>query len=188
MATTDISIVNGSLVMVGADDINSFTDNTLEARLAKSIYTDTKQTLLQYYPWRFSLKQADIGGALVDEPLFTKWKYKFTLPADLLRVISLENDEDYEVFEDGLYSNVTPCKLIYQFKISEQDMPSYFIRALQFHLASLFSISLQEDKNKMDLFDKRADKETARARQIDAQQQPNPKIPEKNFSLLNIRG
>jgi hypothetical protein len=78
--------------------------------------------------------------------------------------------------------------MIYQFKVSESDMPSYFIRALQYQLAAIFSISLQEDRGKMDMFDKRADKETARARQIDAQQQPNPRIPEKNFSLLNIRG
>lgn len=188
MATTDISIVNGSLVMVGADDINSFDDDTLEARLAKSVYTDTKQTLLQYYPWRFSLKQVDLGGALLEEPLFRKWKYKFQLPADTLRVISLEDEEDYEVLGDEIYSNVTPCRMIYQRKITEQDMPSYFVRTLQYHLAAIFSISLQEDKNKMDLFDRRADKETARARQIDAQQQPNQRISDKNFSLLNIRG
>lgn len=188
MATTDISIVNGGLVMVGADDITSFTDNTLEARLAKSIYTDTKQTLLQYYPWRFSLKQLDLGGALVGEPLFTKWRYRYKLPSNTLRIIALENEEDYEVFEDEVYTNASPCRIIYQFKVTEPEMPSYFIRALQFHLARIFSISLQEDANKMKLFEQAADKETARARQIDSQQQPNPSIPERNFSLLNIRG
>jgi hypothetical protein len=188
MATTDISVVNGALIMVGADDINTLNDNTMEAKLAKSVYTDTKQMLLQYYPWRFSLKQIDLGGALVAPPLFAKWKYKYKLPADTLRIISLENEEDYEVFEDEVYTNVNPCRIIYQFKISETDMPSYFIRSLQFHLARIFSISLQEDKSKMDIFDKMADKETARARQIDAQQQPNPSIPERNYSLLNIRG
>jgi hypothetical protein len=55
-------------------------------------------------------------------------------------------------------------------------------------LAKLFSISLQEDPAKMQIFDQAADKETARARSIDAQQQPNITIPDKNFTLVNIRG
>lgn len=188
MANTDVSICNTSLIMVGADEINSFSDNTAEAKLANSVYTDTKNTLLQYHPWRFSLLQKDLGGELVDTPLFDNWQYKYQLPPDLLRVISLEDDEDYEIFEDALYTNVSPCRVIYQRKAAENELPSYFIRCLNFHLARIFSISLQEDPAKMQMFDNAADKETARARNIDAQQQPNISIPDKNYTLVNIRG
>ena len=185
--TTDISNCNTALIMVGADDINSFEDNTLQAKLCKNVYTDTKQTLLQYHPWRFSLKQKDLGGSLVTKPLF-KWKNQFQLPADLLRIISIKDNEDYEVYENKILTDSSTCQIIYQYKVSESQMPSYFVRALQFHLARIFAISLQEDPAKMQMFDQAADKETARARSIDAQQQPNTSIPEKNFSLVNIRG
>ena len=186
MATTDVSICNGALIMVGANDINSFSDNTIEAKLCNSIYGDTKRTLLQYHPWRFSLKQFDLGGALVAAPEFD-WDLQYQLPPDLLRIIRMKNDVDYEIFGEQLYTNEDTAEIIYQYEPNESDLPSYFIRALQFHLARVFSMSLQEDSNKMQIFDRAADKETARARQLDAQSQPNMKIPEKNFSLINVR-
>lgn len=187
MATTDISICNSGFIMIGADEINSFSDATAEAKLANSVYTTTKETLLQYHPWRFSLAQKDLGGALVGTPPFG-WKYKYQLPADLLRVISVDGNPDYEVYDDNIYTNENTCKIVYQRKVSEADMPSYFVRCLNFHLARIFTMSLQEDSGKMQLFDQAADKETARARSIDSQQQPNRKIPDNNYTLLNIRG
>ena len=33
MSVTDVSICNTALLMIGADDINSFSDNTTEAKL-----------------------------------------------------------------------------------------------------------------------------------------------------------
>lgn len=186
MATTDVSVCNGALIMVGANDINTFADNTIEAKLCSSIYKDTKKTLLQYHPWRFSLIQKDLGGALTAEPEF-EWDYKYQLPSNLLRIIRMEKDADYEIFGEALYTNQRTAKIIYQIEPSEEDLPSYFLRALQFHLARIFSMSLQEDVNKMNIFERAADKETARARQLDAQSQPNMKIPEKNYSTINVR-
>lgn len=188
MANTDVSVCNTALIMVGADEINSFSDNTAEAKLAAAVYADTKNTLLQYHPWRFSLIQKDLGGELTAAPLFDKWKYRYQLPPDLLRIIQLEDQENYEIYEDELYTNASPCRVVYQRKVNESEMPSYFIRCLNFHLARIFSISLQEDSTKMQMFDNAADKETARARNIDAQQQPNISIPDRNFTLVNLRG
>jgi len=185
--TTDISICNTSLIMVGADDITSFSDNTVEAKLANSVYKDTKKTLLQYYPWRFSLRQVDLGGALSSPPDFS-WNYQYQLPSDCLRIIQLENAQEYELYGRQIYTNVKPARVIYQRNVSEADMPSYFIRALNFHLARLFAMSLQEDGGKMNVFDRAADKETARARQLDAQQQPTQRIPDIAFTALNSRG
>lgn len=187
MAVTGVSICNEALLLIGADDINSFDDNTNEARLCKSVYQTTKETLYQYHPWRFSLMQKDLGGALNQDPLF-KWRYKFQLPVDMLRIVALENDENYEIYETTLYTDVNPCRLIYQRDVGEGKMPAYFKRCLVFHLARLFGMSLQEDAAKMQVFDQAADKETARARSIDTQQQPNIGIPDRNFTLVNIRG
>jgi hypothetical protein len=187
MATTDISIINTALLMVGANDINSLSDASAEAKLANSVYQDVKQSLLQYNPWRFSLKQKDLGGALTTDPLFD-WRYSYQTPSDLLRVISIEGDAEYEVYEDKIFTDVSPCRIIYQSNVQEKDFPSYFIRCLNFHLASTFAVSLLDDAAKMQMFEQRADKETARARNIDAQQQPNSRISDVNYSLINVRG
>lgn len=187
MATTDISIINTALLMIGANDINSLSDATAEAKLANSVYQDIKNSLLQYNPWRFSLKQKDLGGALVSDPLF-KWEKQYQLPSDLLRVINLEGDAPYEIYEDKICTDVSPCRIVYQANIQEKDFPSYFVRCLNFHLASTFAVSLLDDAAKMQMFEQRADKETARARNIDAQQQPNSRISDVNYSLINVRG
>ena len=187
MTTTGVSICNSALLMVGSDDINSFEDATIEAKVCKSIYEDTVQLLLQLHPWRFSLKQRDLGGKLSTDPEF-KWANRYQLPSDMLRVIAIQGNVDYEIFGDMLYTDAGTAKIVYQARPDEQDMPSYFVRALQFHLASIFTLSLQEDARKAGAFDARADKETVRAKSIDTQQQTASSIPEENFSLLNVRG
>ena len=186
MTTTDLSIVNTALIIMGADEIVSFDDATAEAKLASAVYQDTKFMLLQSHPWRFSLRQKDLGGALLASPEF-KWTYKYQVPPDLLRIMYMKDSADYEVFEGDIYTNQPVCKIVYQFKVVESDMPSYFVRCLQYHLTKIFASSLQEDLNKMQLFDTMADKETARARNIDSQQQPAQAIPDNVYSLINVR-
>lgn len=185
--STDVAIANTALIMNGADDINSFSDNTFEAKLASSTYETTKEALLQAYPWRFTLKQADLGGALAASPEF-QWDYQYQLPSDCLRIISLQHNADYELYDKQVYTNEKPCKIVYQRNVSEANMPSYFRRALEFRLARVFAISLQEDVNKMSVFERAADKETARARQLDAQQRTTQRIPDIAFTSLNVRG
>lgn len=187
MAVTDVGICNSAFLMVGADEINSFSENTLQAKLASSLYSETKESLLYYHPWRFSLKQQNLGGSLSVAPVF-EWQYRFQLPSDCLRIIQMEDERDYEVFGREIYTNTNPCRIIYQKNVSEVDMPAYFVRPLTFHLARVFSVALQEDINKFQLFDRAADKETARARQLDAQQQPNSRIPDIAFTAVNVRG
>jgi hypothetical protein len=174
--------------MAGAGDINSFDDAIDEARIARSVYATTKQTLLQQHPWSFSLIQLDLGGELVDDPLF-KWRYKYQLPANLLRVIALENSEDYEIYGRQLYTDVSsPARIVCQLDITEDKMPSYFISSLELHLAKKFAVSLSDNMSKAQMFESMADKETARARNIDSQQKPLQAIPDRNFTLLTVRG
>lgn len=187
MSLSKEKICNTALIMIGADEINSFSDNTAEAKLCNAVYKETKESLLQYHPWRFTLRQIDLGGALVGEPLFG-WKYRYQLPSDLLRIISIESNADYEIYQDRIHTNASPCKIVYQFNVLENNMPSYFVVCLQYHLAKKFAMSLQEDSTKMQLFERTADRETGKARSIDSQQQPNSSIPDRNYSFLNVRG
>lgn len=187
MTATDISICNAALLMSGADDINSFSDNTTEAKLCNSVYQDTKKMLLQYHPWRFSLAQKDLGGALVATPEF-EFRYQYQLPTDFLRMLYIKDDVGYKIYGTKIYTDNPTCVIVYQVDVSESAMPAYFVRCLQFHLAKIFTLSLQEDLDKMSMFDRAADKEVARARSIDSQQQPNTEISLVNYTLLNVRG
>ena len=186
MATTDKSLCNSALLLIGAEEINSFDDNTLSAKLAKQLYATTKDSVLQSFPWRFSLKQKDLGGRLVAQPIFD-WQYQYQLPADLLRMIAMQDDRPYEIYGDKIYTDELACKIIYQVKTDEAEMPAYFQRALEFQLARLFAMSLQEDMQKANLFDSLAQKEIVKARGIDSQQQPNSFISDVTYSTINVR-
>lgn len=185
--TTDVSICNAALLMIGADDINSLSDNTVNAKVCNALYADTRSLVLQYHPWRFSLKQTDLGGAVTASPLFD-WTYSFQIPVDALRIITMEKSADYEIYGDKIYSNKQITRIIYQALIDENKMPSYFVRVLQFQMAKLLSMSLQEDAAKMKMFSDAADKELVRARNIDSQQQVAVAIPDTNFTFINVRG
>jgi hypothetical protein len=185
MGTTAVSNCNAAFLLIGADEINSLDEDTQEAKLANAVYDDTVEMLYQMYPWRFSLKYADLGGAVVATPEL--YKYQYQLPTDMLRLISLVGDYPYQVFSDRLHTDATVAKIIYQARISPEKMPAYFVRTLQYSLAKIFCMSLQEDSDKATMFDNMADKEMKRARSIDSQQQPNTSPPEVNYTLLNVR-
>lgn len=187
MTTTSVSICNAALLMVGADDINSFSDSTTEAKLCNALYEDTRNTVLQYHPWVFSLKQIDLGGATTTAPLFD-YKYSYQIPSDALRIVAAEDSTEYAIYGDKIHSNTSPKQIIYQALVAEDDMPSYFVRTLQLYLARYFCISLQEDVNKSSMFMQAADKELIRARNIDSQQQTPLNIPDKNYTFINVRG
>ena len=173
--------------MVGSDVINSLSDNSVQAKVCSALYANTRNLCFQHYPWRFSLKQIDLGGAVSASPLFD-WKYAFQIPVDALRIITMENAEDYAIFEDKLLSNKQITRIVYQALIAENKMPSYFVRLLELRMAELLSMSLQEDAQKMRMFADAADKEMRRARNLDAQQQTPAKIPERNYTFINVRG
>lgn len=185
MATTSTSLCNTALLLVGADVINSFSDNTASAQLANQVYSNTKESYLQSYPWMFSLKQAQLGQ-LLEEPLF-KWKYQYQLPNDFLRMLYMKDDAPYEIVGDKIYTDQKECIVLYQYNVIESEMPAYFVRAFEFQLARIFAISLQEDINKTTLFDQMATKENVKARSIDSQQKPNTFIPLVNYTTINVR-
>lgn len=184
---TEVSICNSALLLNGGNEVTSLSEDSTEAKLCSSIYTDEKQSLLQSYPWRFSISMADLGGPVVTAPLF-KWKYQYQLPSDFLRLLQMEEEAEYEIYGDKIYTDNSTCKIIYQANVTEQKMPAYFIVVLKMRMATLLSMSLHEDSTKFQLFEAAAQKEMMRARAVDSQQQISKQIPQKNFTFLNVRG
>jgi hypothetical protein len=185
--TTSVEICNAALVLVGANDINSFDDQTVEARICRSIYPSAYEAMLQSYPWRFSLKEADLGGEVIPSPLFRYGK-RYLLPPDFLRLISIEGDAPYEIYKNYIHTDASPCRVVYQFKPAESALPSYFRTGLQFDLARTFALALQEDSRKAETFESLAVREIRKARTTDSQQQPNSSLSSVNYSTLIVRG
>jgi hypothetical protein len=184
--TTDVSICTSALLMVGADEIESFVDETREAKLCAQIYPTTKTKLLQSFPWRFSLGQVQLAQ-LATTPLY-EYDHAYQLPAGFLRIIEINSPSyDYKIFEDKLYTNADTVYVTYQFDPGEEDFPEYFTRLLELEMASLLSVSLLEDLDKSKLFGQEARRQALQSRSVDSQSQPNEALDDVNFDLIQVR-
>jgi hypothetical protein len=183
--TTSISLCSAALVLVGADEISSFDDESREAKVSGQLYQMILLDLLTRHPWRFSLGMAQLNR-LEAVPLY-QYKYAYQLPVDMLQLRSMEKAFPYEIFEDKLYTDEEEVKVTYQFQPVESKFPPYFVRLLVLNLAGDFAVSLMEDESKMQLYTSLADRQERKAKTVDSQQQPSRSIREQNHILIQAR-
>ncbi|RWF70085.1 MAG: hypothetical protein EOQ34_19885 [Mesorhizobium sp.] len=165
-----VSICNLALSNLGKDNISALTDAGAEARACNQFYDQTRDALLQGYPWRFAGKTASLAEVTNDKP--GAWKYAYRYPTDCLKVRYLrpayvENDPtDYsaaqadsfgfahEIEGQTIYCDLSPAFLRYTFRnVDPTKYPPLFIEALSWHLAVRFAMPLTRDpKMRADAF------------------------------------
>lgn len=189
--TTDLAIVNTALYLVGADEIETFEDPSREAAVASRLYETTKKNFLQQTLWNFSVAMVELAG----EELATDsseyefgFTHEYTLPPDMLRLVSkAAPTNDYMISRDKLYTNDDEVHVLYQYDVSESEMPAYAVRALEFEFARLFSAALLQDDTQIQIWGTVAKDALAKAKTIDAQNEPSPEIDVSNFELVSVR-
>lgn len=185
--TTDLSICNAALVLVGDNQIQSFDDSSRAARLCSALYETTKLSLLQKNPWIFTLEQIQLART-VNTPLFD-YDYEYQLPTNSLRVIKTDAiNQDYRIHKDKLFANVDTIEILHQIDPGEQAFPAYFTRALELRMAELLAAALMQDETYSRLMNEKYLLAIREARAIDAAQDPNQTISSEEFSLIAIRG
>ena len=183
---TDISICAAALQLVGAEEITSFGDETREARICASIYSTIKADLLQSHTWRFAIRQEELNR-LVAIPLFG-FDYAYSLPADFLRLVGKDNPTSkHQVFENKVYTDLTPVYASIQYDVDEQYFPAYFEKLMFLELASILAVALLEDEGKAKDFTALARTQMIKARNIDSQNNTVSTIPAGAFNLTNAR-
>lgn len=186
MATSDISICAAALQLIGAEEITSFLDETREARICASIYKIVKDDLLQSHTWRFSTRQEQLNR-LVATPLYG-YAYAYSLPSDFLRLVGKSNPTTpHQIFENKVYTDLTPVYASLQYSVKETFFPAYFVRLMILEMAGLLAASLLEDENKADKFSGFAKTQMIKARNIDSQNNTMSTIPAGAFNLTSVR-
>jgi hypothetical protein len=160
MATDNIEICNLALHRIGEKSITTLSDNTAAATACSLFYARTVKALLTAYDWPFATTAADLGTAT--ETDVSGWSYVYTLPADYLRGIRLEDQGqngsdtddaagattlyDYEIRGASLYTDIEDAWLIYVQSITDTTLfPIEFEEALIFKLAADIAMSLTGD-------------------------------------------
>jgi len=134
MALTKFDICSQALIKVGSDTINSFADGTHESNVCSVMYDTIKKSLLFYTFWNFAIKKQTLNR-LSETPTDTKFKYVHSLPADVIRiksVIDQNGHPNYTYRKEGqkVYSNISTVILEYVQNMDETYMPPFFVESL----------------------------------------------------------
>jgi len=176
---TDIDMCSNALLMIGHGTIESFTEGGAGAEVAANLYGSTYEALLTVHRWRFAAAKSELSR-LVDTPL-NEWTYAYSLPSGYLLGIKTYPDIEYEVYENKLYANAATVALDYIFKPAEERLPAYFIKALEYDLASQFAVPVTGNRSLGVLYNERFETQLRRAKYTDSQSRPVDGITDAPF-------
>lgn len=91
MALSQVQIVNLALTGLGQDRVIAITDDTEAARVMRSLWDVTRDSLLAGFPWRFAIKRTSLP-ALAEVPAGTEWTLQYALPEECLRLVQVGED------------------------------------------------------------------------------------------------
>jgi hypothetical protein len=115
-----VDICNGALNQLGATTILSLTEDSKNARLCNSRYTQVRDAVFRSHPWNCLQKRIELA-ADTDAPAWG-FSYAYTLPADCLRLLRiLDYDSNYKVEGRKILSNTSSMKILYIGRITDPN-------------------------------------------------------------------
>ena len=115
-----VDICNGALNQLGASTILSLTEDSKNARLCNSRYTQVRDALFRTHPWNCLQTRLELAASS-DSPAggFT---YAYTLPANCLRLLRvLDYDSNYKVEGRKILSDASTMKILYIARITDPN-------------------------------------------------------------------
>ena len=115
-----VEICNGSLNQLGATTILSLTEDSKNARLCNSRFTQVRDAVFRSHPWNCLQKRVELAA----DTTATAWgfSYAYTLPADCLRLLRiLDYDSNYKVEGRKILSNTSSMKILYIGRITDPN-------------------------------------------------------------------
>ena len=119
MAST-VDICNGALNQLGATTILSLTEDSKNARLCNSRYTQVRDAVFRSHPWNCLQKRVELAQSTTTPPW--GYKFKFDLPGDCLRLLRiLDFDSNYQVEGRSILSNNSSMKILYISRVTDPN-------------------------------------------------------------------
>ena len=142
---TDVKICSNALLLLGANEISSFSDGSTQAGICGALYPQIRDYTLAMAPWSFSLKKVQLQE-LVTEPV-NEWQNAFAMPSDSLtgvpRAVFTSAAagvkpvaSGWEVLNQEIQTDYETIVIDYQFRPTEAAMPTYFVNLLKYVVAA----------------------------------------------------
>ena len=115
-----VEICNGALNQLGATNILSLTEDSKNARLCNSRFTQVRDSVFRSHPWNCLQKRQEIA-ADTDTPAWG-FKFAYTLPSDCLRLLRiLDYDSNYKVEGRKILSNASSMKILFISRVTDPN-------------------------------------------------------------------
>lgn len=143
ITSSDKDICNVAISALGGTRIQSFGDDSNEARLCKVYFPFLRDALLADHKWNFAMTRVYKQANLTESPKFG-WNYAYQLPDNCLRVLDVEDeDTQWVVEQDQLLYDFTEVSYRYLFRQSDVSKWSAgFALAMAKGLEALFAVPL----------------------------------------------
>jgi len=183
-ANSPIDICSRALILIGAEPITSFEDDTSEALIAGNMYEDIARTNLTSTRWRFATNQS-VLNRLTDAPT-GRFNSAYQLPDHLFIHAITVNDFaiEYNIYGDKAFCDASESDTLiadFTFRANEVGWPSYFSVCVEYAMAVVFATALIRDASLSSLMQSQYVQLLAKARSTDSQQQTTRKITTSRF-------
>lgn len=188
MSVSAVSICSNALLLLGDDPIDSFDVDNDRTRLVANLYTSARDRVLRAHPWNCATKRKILSPE-TKLPEFG-WGYKFLLPDDWLRTLSVgedENNQDSYVIE-GRYilMDTNVCRLRYIWKnYVESTWDALLVEAMTQVMVAKLTYPITKSTTKQATEEEIVKRVMKEARAVDAQENPSETLGD--FPLLANR-
>ncbi|EAU4474134.1 hypothetical protein WD127_003582 [Salmonella enterica] len=169
-----VTICSNALLTLGESTINSFEESTDSARLCANKYPVIRDAVLRSHPWGCATRRVILSPA-TERPEFG-FKYKFPVPGDLLRILSVGEEGAalrYRVEGRFILADVGLLPLRYIWRNDdESSWDSMLIRATEAAVASELAYSITASSAMAQLMEQKAQLVMQQARTYDSQEEP----------------
>ena len=122
-----VGICNGALNQLGATTILSLTEDSKNARLCNTRFSEVRDAVFRSHPWNCLQKRIEISSSTT----VPAWgfSYQYDLPGDCLRLLRiLEYYSDHKVEGRSILSNSETMKILYISRVTDPNQYDELLR------------------------------------------------------------
>lgn len=174
MATSEVQICSNSLLLLGAQTINSFDDESDRATLVSNLWPNARDAILRAHPWNCAIKRVALAPDAT-APAFD-YAYQFTLPGDCLRILSVGEvgaAVHYELEGRKVLCDENPLYLRYVYR--NEDVPNWdsmLVQAAEAYMAMTCAYPITKSASMFEAMTNLWDLKVKQARNVDGQETP----------------
>lgn len=169
---TKIDLCSMALLKLGEEPIQSLTDDSATAQLARTLFDPVIDALIASHPWRFACKSFDLLRTLDGD---------FQVPAECIRILKCNG----QIIGNKIIAHSDSISILATVRVPVESFPSYFVSLAATKLAMEFCIPLTGDQNVFRMLAALYETELQSAKFVDSTISVNRDID--NFSLINAR-